>query len=345
MIRPKWCAVLVAVVGIGVCFVWLALGERYLDALSPVSQKPYPPFPPELVKRAAELYANPSLNELADYGIVTGNPAVDAFRKREHPFMAPEPLQACLRGSRVLFLGHSHLQAIASQGAASFGVNFTTDDAWFGNGKGFFIRKMVDRTPFSWPLDWLVSFNYRAALRNATPEVIDTHRFDVIYVTRSMWDLVYFDTHPKDFADSFTDALLELLALFLKKQGGKLVVWPVYSLKYEQDRRGCFTEERTASIREATFLAIHWASQRSGVPIVTPRDASLTAQNIILWDPYDYTKKLPLHRMPDGQHVDSKITLLFAEVLIRGVLQCDTNGPRTVDFRCPTHEDSIPVED
>ena len=285
-------------------------------------------FPAELVKYASKLYAKTLLmDESEDHGITPGKRLV------RHPFMSPEPLQSCLRGKRVLFLGHSHLQAIAEQLAAGLGVRFVSIDAWFGHSKGFLVRKMFDGAPFSLYHESLVSLNYRAALRKATPEVVDAHRFDVIYVTRSMWDLVYYDTHPKEFADSFSEALVELLDVFLKKNGGKLVVWPLHSVKSDRDRRGCFPQDRALLIREATFLAIRQASEKSGVPIVGPGAASSSSQSIIIWDPYDFTTKLEPKRMPDGQHVDTRTAFLFAEVIIRGVLQCNITSMSALTSR------------
>ena len=354
--RLRMCIVVAALGSVGsFCAGWV-LGQRFLGAELPVSNpvphSAQPPevgvtlepmqriqntsarntsahrvyadaFPRDLLQYAAELHAKAPLGEREDRAVAPRT----ANSNRDHPFMATRPLQAAMRGKRVLFLGHSHLQAITNQLAASMGVAFNDIDAWFGGKKKFLIRKMFEGAPFSLYYESLVSLNYRAALRKATPEVVDAHRFDVIYVTRSMWDLVYYDTHPKDFADSFSEALVELLDVFLKKKGGKLVVWPLHSVKSDRDRRGCFPRDRALLIREATFLAIRHASEKSGVPIVGPGAASSSSQSIIIWDPFEFTKNLPVKTMPDGQHADERTTLAYAEVLIRGVFRCRTVLP------------------
>ena len=302
--------------------VWWSTGGSYLDFSSMAGKHTArtSTFPPELVQYAAERNSKTPLDEREDVGVRAEEARA---ANTAHPWMNPNTLRPCLRGKRILFLGHSHMGMIADQLAASLGVSFTSIDAWFGSKKGFLVRKMFDGYPFSLRSESLVSLNYRAALHAASPQVVDAHRFDVIYVTRSMWDLVYNDTHPKDFVGWYADALVELLTMFLKKDGGRLVVWPVHCLKPERDHRGCFSRKRATLIREASFLSIRRASELSGVPIVTPASSSTSSQNIVIWDPYEFTKTLPIQKMPDGQHVDSSTGLLYAEVLIRGLLRCE----------------------
>ena len=234
--------------------------------------------------------------------------------------MTPRGLQQCFAGKRVLFLGHSHMHRMVDEIAAALRYAFAEKDVLFYQPE-FTIRKMHDSAVFFTEYGSLLTLRYRKALRALNGSLLDSLRYDVIYVTRSMWDLVFYDTHPKDFVDSYASSLKEILQFWLK-ENGILVVHPLYRVKHELDKRGCYSKYRASMIRHATLAAVKRLSRDTGVPIVGANPPKSNKQSIMIFDVYRATEHVPNDHMADGHHASPQLAKLFAEVLLRGSLNC-----------------------
>ena len=249
-------------------------------------------------------------------------------KKDVFPMLAGHRIARCLNGKRVLVLGHSHLHRVTFEflNGMHLGCDgyhcLMKEDA-------FTYRSVYDPAVFGSELpESRETIKYRFALRNASKAKQDEMRYDIILVTRSMWDLVWYDTHPKDVASSYYEALKEVLDLFLKKEGGILVVYPPHHCRSEKDLKGCYTHSRVAPNRLATFSAVRRLEKELGVKITSMSKANAKAQNIVLFDPLKYTISLsPEGYTEDGHHLVQQQQQVLAEVILRGVFRCGDDVP------------------
>ena len=228
----------------------------------------------------------------------------------------PGAIENSLSGHRVLFIGTSFAQRIANEWFRALGVEPDRRAAVLVNpSKQFTLRRLFDGAIFSSTSEAVASAQYRAALQKAEGKRLDAARHDTIIVARASWDLAFLNTHPKDFVDSFLEALMELHQKWLTPDG-QLVIYPHHSLRHTKVD-SCLTTARLQLIRLATYSALRKFLQITGLTLSDGRNREPGKPSVVLFDIYNVTASKPksfIHK--DGHHLSQKHTKNAAESLL-----------------------------
>ena len=308
-----------------------ALPTSFPRMASNDSSPRFDPFPP---KRGVALDV---LDESSSWGVQGASSSKKKAKGRtpqwpnttDFPMLGGQQLAKCFSGKRVFTVGHSHLQRIMQEWLSGMRLSCDWGGHCFIKGKDFTLRRLYAPAVFLNEMpENRHTITYREAILKASESKRDAMRQDIIIVARSMWDLVWYNTHPKDFAESYFEALKELLSIHLKKEGGVLVIHPVHFCRTQNDWRECYPKHRVAVNRLATFSAIRRLEKELGVKVTSMDRVSSSAQNIVLFDAYEYTKSLSADGYSeDGQHLATHQEQVLAEALLRYVFQCGNDVP------------------
>ena len=228
--------------------------------------------------------------------------------------------ETLLGGHRVLFLGTSFVQRIANEWFHALGVEPDFRAAVLVNpSKHFTVRRIFDGAVFSATGESIGSAQYRAALLKADGSRQEAARHDIIIIARASWDLAFFNTHPKDFADSLLEALLELRQKWLTPDG-RLVIYQHHSLRQKKVTH-CLNPSRLQLIRLATFSALRKFLRITGLQLSDGRNTVAGKQSVVVFDIYNVTAKDPKGAISnDGHHLNPLYTKCAAESLLLQLL-------------------------
>ena len=234
--------------------------------------------------------------------------------------------QECLAGHRIAFVGPSYVHGPFIQLAAALG--FTTFHSLsFIKGANFSVRFVYDTALFSDNMhDSTGSIIMQEELHNASKAEIEAFRHDVVFVNRGIWDLYSYNSNPKAVADGFYAALGELLDKWIKKRGGKIVVYPMHSVISASP---CLSATRIRNIRLAVFAVVHkFATENAGAVVVTSlQQIDKTKVNILLFDPYAFLKTQgPKIYDPDGHHLGAAMKEVIVRAWLRTALGCEVES-------------------
>ena len=232
----------------------------------------------------------------------------------EFPMLKPDAMRQCLAGKRVLFIGHSHINRLAYEVCKAMGYKCGLSAMIVEKSNHIHLRILYDGAVFGGEQPHATC--YRNALRTGQVDPI-AHRYDYIFITRSMWDIVFYDTHPKDLETGILDALNEVVTWL--KPGGKMLFHTLrdYRTPSWPNLVPCADPSRCELYRTAQFSALWKFMEQKRRDDVS----------VNIYEMLPYTLALPRDGFaPDGNHFTDHNRQVAAEALVRHAFSCRTPG-------------------